>query len=271
MSNYKYTLTNVNLRTNKSTNAVVIEVIPKDSKIEILDQEENWFKAIYNNKQGYVNRDYISISKYPWTNLKLRENESTSSKELLIIPKKSRVQVISTNGKWSKVIYDDRVGYVSNYYLSDDGNNVKGIDYNNFYKNMVDFLNDNNIKSTSDFCLVTDLKNKYTYILKKGNKTWSEQFKWPCTVGKPETPTIKGVFYITGRKPGFGTDKYSVKYATRIKGAYYYHSILYNSSGSYVIDGRLGLALSHGCVRLETSNAKWIYENIVDGTTVIIH
>ncbi|MBE6050461.1 MAG: hypothetical protein E7214_07350 [Clostridium sp.] len=57
----------------------------------------------------------------------------------------------------------------------------------------------------------------------------------------------------------------------RIKDGYYYHSILYNSTGAYIIDGRLGKALSHGCIRLETNNAKWIYENIPDDTTVIIH
>lgn len=62
-----------------------------------------------------------------------------------------------------------------------------------------------------------------------------------------------------------------VKYATRIKGGYYYHSILYDSTGSYVIDPRLGEALSHGCIRLATDNAKWIYENIPDMTTTIIH
>ena len=31
------------------------------------------------------------------------------------------------------------------------------------------------------------------------------------------------------------------------------------------------MALSHGCIRLDTDNAKWIYENIPDNTTVIIH
>ncbi|WP_226896697.1 L,D-transpeptidase family protein [Paraclostridium benzoelyticum] len=57
-------------------------------------------------------------------------------------------------------------------------------------------------------------------------------FKWKCTVGKPSTPTITGIFYI---------------------------------------DGRLGQALSHGCIRLDTENAKCIYNNILDTTTVVVH
>lgn len=38
-----------------------------------------------------------------------------------------------------------------------------------------------------------------------------------------------------------------------------------------VKDGRLGMRLSHGCVRLAIENAKWIYDNIPSGTTVIIY
>ena len=31
------------------------------------------------------------------------------------------------------------------------------------------------------------------------------------------------------------------------------------------------MALSHGCVRLDTDNAEWIYKNIPDTTAVLIH
>ena len=36
------------------------------------------------------------------------------------------------------------------------------------------------------------------------------------------------------------------------------------------MDGRLGMHLSHGCVRLDIDNAKWIYDNIPYGTKVVI-
>lgn len=145
------------------------------------------------------------------------------------------------------------------------------IKYTNFNTNMIDFVMENQIVSPTDYLITTSLKNKYTYIFKNANGKWDMLYKWSCTVGKPSTPTVKGIFNIAGRKPGFGTSEYSVKYATRIIGAYYYHSILYNSTGEFVIDGRLGMALSHGCIRLATKNAKWIYDNIPDTTTVIIN
>ena len=34
---------------------------------------------------------------------------------------------------------------------------------------------------------------------------------------------------------------------------------------------RVGIPLSHGCVRLEIGNAKWIYDNIPSGTHVVVY
>ena len=268
---YKYPIKNVNLREGKSTNSKIITVIPKMAKIELLDGEEDWLKVKYNNYEGYVYNENISTSLYPWTNVKLREKPSILSKSMLTVPAKSLVQLIGIQGGWSRVIYDDKEGYISSRYLSDDGNKNSEINYKYFYSDMERFVNDNDFASTSSYLLVTDLKNRYTYVFKRENNKWDQLFKFLCTVGKPSTPTITGTFYISGRKPYFGTDKYRVKYATRIRGAYYYHSVLYDSKGNYVIDGRLGQALSHGCIRLNTNNAKWIYDNIPDGTTVFIH
>ena len=33
---------------------------------------------------------------------------------------------------------------------------------------------------------------------------------------------------------------------------------------------KLGTPASHGCIRLAVKNAKWLWENITDGTTVVI-
>ena len=268
---YKYTLVNLNLRVEKSTSSNIIAVIPKGTKIEVQYEDEEWVRVKYNSQEGYVYKSYLSTSKYPWTNLNLREEKSINSKILTAIPQKSRIEVLQVDGGWSKVVYNDLIGYVFNYYLSDDGNRPNDLDYTYFYTDKIRFINENNIESPTNNLIITDLKNKYTYIFKKNNGEWEQLYKWKSTIGKPSTPTIKGRFYINGRKPSFGTDEYLVKYATRIKDGYYYHSILYDSSGKDIKDGRLGQELSHGCIRLDTNNAKWIYENILDSTTIIIH
>lgn len=269
---YKYTLANTNLREEKSTSSNVITVIPARSKVQVIEAEEYWYEVLYNGKRGYIYSDYLSKTKYTWTDVTLRSYQSAESNPVTTIPPKSIVQVLSVNGDWSHVMYNNQEGYIFSYFLSDDGNPPKEYDFKYFYTDMTKFVNDNKIKSPTTNLITTDLKNKLTYIFEKNyDGSWKLLYKWSCTVGKPSTPTIRGTFYVSGRKPYFGSDIYRVKYATRIRGSYYYHSILFNAAGTEIIDDRLGMALSHGCVRLATENARWIYNNVLDKTTIIIN
>lgn len=271
VSIYKYSVTNLNLRAGQSMSSTVLAVIPPLTKLQVIDADDEWLNVIYQGQQGYVYKDYVSVSKYTTSNVNLRERDSITSNSLAIIPKKMKVEVIGNNDDWSNVIYDDKIGYVYHVFLSDDGTKMESDKIDDFYRDMVRYVNENQVNSSTSYLLTTDLKHKQTYIFTKKGDSWEKLYQWSCTIGKPSTPTITGTFYIEGRKPYFGTDKYRVKYATRIKDGYYYHSVLYDANGDYVIDGRLGEALSHGCIRLQTDNAQWIYRNIPDQTTVIIH
>ncbi|MGL5345773.1 MAG: L,D-transpeptidase [Peptostreptococcaceae bacterium] len=145
------------------------------------------------------------------------------------------------------------------------------LDYKSFNVNMNDFVKSNTITSTSNYIVITSTQNKLTYIYENQNNRWEMLYKWSCTVGKPATPTIKGIFYIGTKYPAIGDDNSSVKYAINITEQYYYHSILYDSRGLNIKDDTLGAAISHGCIRLATSSAKWIYDNIPQGSTIIIN
>ena len=57
---------------------------------------------------------------------------------------------------------------------------------------------------------------------------------------------------------------------TQFYGDYLFHSTTYYHNGA-VADSRLGLALSHGCVRLNINNAKWIYDTVPTGSTVVVY
>ena len=87
--------------------------------------------------------------------------------------------------------------------------------------------------------------------------------------GAPATPTVTGEFAVTGKGYSFGNG-FTCYYYTQFYGNYLYHSVLYYQNSFRVMDGRLGMHLSHGCVRLDIDNAKWIYDNIPYGTKVVI-
>ncbi|MBC5998287.1 murein L,D-transpeptidase [Romboutsia ilealis] len=147
------------------------------------------------------------------------------------------------------------------------------LDYSKFDTDMTAFVNDNNIKSPSDYLIVTSIKERITYIFEKEGEMWVLIYRWSCTVGKPSTPTIKGVFAVGVKYPAITSEgsKVSAKYATNIVGEYFYHSILYDLTGTYIYDGRLGVAISHGCIRLDTNNARWIFNSVPEGTTIVIN
>ena len=96
-----------------------------------------------------------------------------------------------------------------------------------------------------------------------------------CSVGLPSTPTPTGTFYTPNKYrwhtlmgPSYG------QYCTRINGGILFHSVAGYNKTSYNIHARdynkLGSPASHGCVRLNVRDAKWIYDNCSLGTKVTI-
>ena len=106
-------------------------------------------------------------------------------------------------------------------------------------------------------------------IFKGAYHNWHLVKSVACSSGKASTPTIKGLF-TDGNKGSYfiSSGGARCKDYTQITGNYLFHSILYDRSGSYIIDGTLGVPVSHGCVRLALENAEFIYYNIQTGTTI---
>lgn len=136
--------------------------------------------------------------------------------------------------------------------------------------NATTFINSGEFSSKTEYFIWVDLKNFKTNVFSGSRKNWTLLHSYVCTIGKPSTPTPKGIYNIGIKGLYFGVEKgYKCWYYTQFKGNYLFHSIIYNLDGS-VRDGRLGMALSDGCVRLAKENAKWIYDNIPEGTEVYI-
>ena len=101
---------------------------------------------------------------------------------------------------------------------------------------------------------------------------WELVKYWDCTNGAPSTPTVVGEFTIGLRGYYFDSDNCRCFYWTQFFGDYLFHSVLYYQNFKYeLMDARLGLALSHGCVRLALENAYWIYQNIPARSKVVIY
>ncbi|EES50939.1 L,D-transpeptidase [Clostridium botulinum] len=140
----------------------------------------------------------------------------------------------------------------------------------NYETIVTDYVNLNNFSSKTQYFIWVDLKNFKVNIFNGSKNKWKIMNSYLCTIGKKETPTPTGTFTIGVKGLYFGVNKgYKCWYYTQFKGNYLFHSIIYNLDGS-IRDGRLGKALSDGCIRLNKINAKWIWDNIPEATKVVI-
>lgn len=95
-----------------------------------------------------------------------------------------------------------------------------------------------------------------------------------CSTGGENTPL--GTFTLSD-KFKFATLQFSSygQYCTRITGAILFHSSTYTERKKDTLSAedynKLGESVSHGCVRLTTADAKWIYDNCGEGTVVTIY
>lgn len=125
-------------------------------------------------------------------------------------------------------------------------------------------------RSGSDWLILVDTWSCRVGIFYGGYGNWNLENYWFCSPGADATPTVLGQYYVTGRGYSFGRG-YTCYYYTQFYGDYLFHSILYNQGTFTVQDGRLGQRLSHGCVRMQIDQAKWIYDNIPNGTKVVTY
>lgn len=124
--------------------------------------------------------------------------------------------------------------------------------------------------STTPYLIMVDRASHKVGVFKGGRGLWNNLYYWDCADGAPSTPTVGGIFKVGMKGYYFDSGSARCFWYTQFYGNYLFHTVLCYKDGS-IMDGRVGMALSHGCVRLQIPNAKWIYDNIPKGTTVVVY
>lgn len=97
-----------------------------------------------------------------------------------------------------------------------------------------------------------------------------------CSTGRKGHATPTGTFTIGGRWTWVHMlDNSYGQYCTQIKGNILFHSVCYTKKDPSTLMTEeyngLGAPASLGCVRLQTADAKWIYDNCARGTKVTVY
>lgn len=137
----------------------------------------------------------------------------------------------------------------------DSQGNVLEIDYSN----------------SDNFRIEVDLSRQKVLIYYRDNLLK----EWICSGGTDEKPTPVGEFKTTQKGEWFFSDKYKMGayHWIRFYEDYLFHSVPFDNEKNMIQEEyeKLGSPSSHGCIRLEVENARWLYEMLPLGVKVMIY
>ena len=117
------TTTALHLRQSASENSKSLGVMPKNTVVTTSRYKGDWDKVTWGSKHGYAHIDFMVWRDRSTTAaLNLRSGPSTKNKILTVLPKGTKVQIISVVGttdtaRWAKVKAAGKTGYVDRGFL----------------------------------------------------------------------------------------------------------------------------------------------------------
>ncbi|PEB50556.1 peptidase P60 [Bacillus pseudomycoides] len=139
-SELKYTVTAdvLNVRSGAGTEHNIISKVKEGQVLQVIGQENGWFKVNVNGQTGYVSGDFVTTGGKQGTtvqqgtgnytvnvsSLNVRTGPSTSHTVLGSVSKGQTVQVVGEVQDWFKVNYNGETGYVSKDFVTKGGTAV---------------------------------------------------------------------------------------------------------------------------------------------------
>ncbi len=130
-------------------------------------------------------------------------------------------------------------------------------------------------KSNTKYLVWVNLTYQRVNIFEGSQGKWKLIRTCLCGSGTNATPTIRGVFTTSYKQSAWNYGSYYCGPVVRFYGSsgYAFHSRLQywpmNSNRYY--DARIGFPISHGCLRMYNDDIWWMYNNIPNGTTVVVY
>ncbi len=124
--------------------------------------------------------------------------------------------------------------------------------------------------SPTSYLVVVKKSSHVVRIYRGSQEKWKKSRSFSCATG---SSTPKGRWSIGDKQEYMDTsDTCRVWYVSTFNGRIKFHSVLYAKDDQplKVIDDRLGVTITDGCVRLSLDNARYIYNNIPSSTRVVV-
>ena len=136
------------------------------------------------------------------------------------------------------------------------------------------YVNYRGFSSPTNYFIWVSTYAQKVYIFKGSKFNWKLEKSFTCSTGRGSTPTKFGYGYVKGRIAALEWSPYQwIYYCVDMHPGGWFHSWLYYPDGrSYGASvGRLGAPASHGCVRIDKPNVKWMFDHIPDRTVFYVN
>lgn len=117
----------VRLRSSASTDSKIVDTTRKGEVVVVISKHDDWYKVVYDLKEGYIHGDYVDVDKTENAELgygkvtasavKVRSGAGTSYSELDKAKRGEKAYIVGIKDGWYKVIFEKTVGYIRSDYL----------------------------------------------------------------------------------------------------------------------------------------------------------
>ncbi len=122
-------------------------------------------------------------------------------------------------------------------------------------------VNKEGIASRTNWLVWIDKSDYKVRVYNGSQYKWRQVAAFPCAIGAPNTPTITGSYEYEYKASRWTYPEYYVGPCLVFYGGYALHSTLLRYDGT-PYDDRVGIKLSHGCIRLHKEDIGWIDANL---------
>ena len=182
---------------------------------------------------------------------------------------KTIVGLYPKSGKWGFITSNGSTRYVTAKRLKIKKTYYQSGAYTDITKE--NYVNEGGYSSGSQYLIWLSHYSQRVYVFTGSKGKWKIYKTMPCATGRVDiryTPTPRGTFKVGKKERTVKRKTHYCDYWTHFKGNTSFHTRTKKYSGGYK-NAAMGKPASAGCVRMYDDDAKWIYQNIPTGTTVV--
>ena len=117
----------VRVRKSADTNAAIVANASKGEVVVVVSKHGDWYKVVYNLKEGYMHGDYVDVGtaknaelgygKITASSVNIRSGAGTSYGKVNQAKNGEKAYIVGINNGWYKVIFENTVGYIRSDYM----------------------------------------------------------------------------------------------------------------------------------------------------------